>query len=101
MHGGGVEEPKRGEPVFIFVAKIGDEEVARARAEAFKKAQQAAADLAKAAGAQVGSLRRLESQNNGSPDEAPGGYSPYHARQQHLLMLAGANAGPRPEAIGM
>jgi uncharacterized protein YggE len=56
-------EPKRGEPVFLFVKKVSEEEAARALAEAVQKARQQAGKLARAAGEELGVLLHLETQN--------------------------------------
>jgi hypothetical protein len=59
MDGNGEQEPKRGMPVFIYVSKLTEDEQSKAIAQAFKKAKQQAALLAKAAGAELGSLQQL------------------------------------------
>ena len=58
---GGVNpgEPKRGEPMFLFVCRIPAAERDRATAEAFQRAKREAGRLAKAAGADLGSLARI------------------------------------------
>src|SRR5262249_55512295 len=58
MYPGGYEM-KPGEPVFMYVSKISDEERAKALAEAFQKAKQEASALAKAAGVELGALQHL------------------------------------------
>jgi uncharacterized protein YggE len=55
----GEEGPQPGEPIFMFVARIPDDQRDKAMAEAFQKAKANAARLAKAAGAELGSLRSL------------------------------------------
>ena len=52
--------PKPGEPVFVFVAKISAADREKAMAEAFRSAKQDAAQLAKAADLELGSLRSLK-----------------------------------------
>jgi len=54
-------EPRRGEPAFLFVARIPAADRDRATAEAFQRAKKEAAQLAKAAGADLGGLARLQS----------------------------------------
>src|SRR5207248_11168869 len=44
------DAPKRGEPIFVYVSKISEDEQLQARAEAFTKARREAGRLAKAAG---------------------------------------------------
>jgi hypothetical protein len=58
----GGNEPKRGEPLFLFVCKISDAERAKALAEAFQKARTEGARLAKAAGVELGALQTLANQ---------------------------------------
>jgi uncharacterized protein YggE len=69
---GGEEQPKRGEPVFLFVSKVPEAERSKALTEAFEKARREAARLARAAGAELGPLYRLEGQGqqNGGQDAA-------------------------------
>jgi hypothetical protein len=59
------EEKKPGEPVFLYVRSITDQELADARADAFATAKQAAAQLAHAAGATLGPLRALNDHSAG------------------------------------
>jgi uncharacterized protein YggE len=53
-----------GQPVFLYVAKVSGEQRAAALADAFKQARTNAEDLAKAAGAQLGALKALQSQSD-------------------------------------
>jgi uncharacterized protein YggE len=73
--------PAPGEPVFAYVAKVGDAERARAMAEAFAKAKASAAELAKAAGVELGGLRQATSQASAEADPMQmmryGRYNPY------------------------
>jgi hypothetical protein len=59
-------EPKRGEPVFLFVSKIADADQAQALAAAFQKARREAGRLAQAAGAELGALQHLENNSAAS-----------------------------------
>jgi uncharacterized protein YggE len=69
---GGDEGPKRGEPVFSFVAAVPDAERAKALADAFQKAKRDATRLARAAGAELGPVRTLsENQQTGGLEEDP------------------------------
>lgn len=66
---GGDEGAKPGDPVFIYVAKVSDEEKAKLLADAFNKAKANAARLAQAAGAQLGPLQYLTGGDGGAfPD---------------------------------
>ncbi len=93
--------PKPGEPVLIFVRKITDEEHAKATAEAFAKAKQDAARLAKAAGAELGALRSLTRQSG--PDMQQyneGGYDPYRRQYMYMMQQQNASEDHAHEAIG-
>jgi uncharacterized protein YggE len=57
--GRGDEGPARGEPVFLYVCKISEEDRSKALAAAFAKAKRDAERLAHAAGSEVGGLNRL------------------------------------------
>ena len=60
MSGMGMDnEPPRGEPMFMFVSKISEEDHAKVLAEAFQRAKKEAARLAKAAGSDLDSLHHL------------------------------------------
>lgn len=65
-------EPKPGEPVFLFVSKISEAERDKALAEAFQKAKAQAKQLAKAAGIELGNLKTLYATN-----ASAGGYDRY------------------------
>lgn len=62
---GGMPQAKPGEPSFVFVASITDEELASATREAFGRARSEATRLAGAAGAKLGSVRTLSSTKAG------------------------------------
>lgn len=53
------DEGDRGEPVFLFVSKVSEEDRAKALADAFARAKRDAERLAKAAGAELGGLHKL------------------------------------------
>src|SRR5438067_851180 len=55
-------QPAPGEPVFVYVCKISEEERTKATAEAFAKAKREAERLARAAGAELGGLHHLANQ---------------------------------------
>jgi hypothetical protein len=56
---------KRGEPVFLYVCKVSDEEQAQILARAFQKAKGEAGQLARAAGADLGPLYHLDASSAG------------------------------------
>jgi hypothetical protein len=55
--------PARGEPVFVFVSKVSDDDRAKATAAAFAKARRDADRLARAGGTELGGLHRLTNQS--------------------------------------
>jgi uncharacterized protein YggE len=102
------EGPKRGEPIFLYVSKLSDEERTKARADAFKKAQREAAKLAEAAGIELGPLYRLDPDPSaGYPDsedtEVVSGPSSYFVRQylERARGYAAGNDKQPEEAIGI
>lgn len=67
----GSNETQPGQPQFVYVAKISDEQRSSALAEAFKQAKAKAQRLADAAGVGLGQLRSLdEGSGAGGPDYA-------------------------------
>ncbi len=81
-----------GEPQFVYVAHISDEERNAAMAEAFTKAKEQATQLAKAAGIKLGPLVGLSGQGGGNNsfgnDRMFGGMG--YRRQQYIQQLIGA-----------
>jgi uncharacterized protein YggE len=69
-------QPKPGEPTFIFVGKISPQDRAKATSAAFAKARQQAEELSVAAGAELGALQSL-SRNVAANNLNFGMYSPY------------------------
>jgi hypothetical protein len=66
-HGyGSGSEAKPGEPQFVFVARISEEDRRQAMTEAFAKAQASAARVAAAAGKELGELAHLQSNSRGA-----------------------------------
>jgi Protein of unknown function (DUF541) len=97
------EGPKRGEPYFTFVARITEEERAKALAEAFQKAKKDAGRLARAAGMDLGPLVQISKNpaavNFDVEDSYPGRYrSPYYARYGRTP--AGSDEDWPGEALG-
>src|SRR5262249_6225391 len=58
-------EPRRGEPLFLFVSKVSTADQDQALASAFQKAKREAGRLARAAGAELGTLVHLDN-NSGT-----------------------------------
>jgi uncharacterized protein YggE len=85
---GGNEGPKPGEPVFLFVSRIADTDRDKAIAEAFQKAKTQAGKLAKAAGAELGSLRSLNARS-ASMNPNSGGYGYNNAAYRMMGMQGG------------
>ena len=104
--GGGYVDPnevKRGEPFFLFVCKVSDEEHDKAVAEAFRKARLEASRLARAAGADLGALSQLSHQSQGTDfNDGSDAVRRYYAMQQQgrmaQLPTADENSG---EAVGL
>jgi uncharacterized protein YggE len=92
------EGPKPGEPMFMFVAPISAAEREKLLADGFKKAKERAARLAKAAGAELGSLRVLSDHEMDASDEmfANAPYSGSNATYRMMQMMRG-NRTPSEE----
>jgi uncharacterized protein YggE len=85
------------EPQFVYVARLSEDEQARAAAEAFAGAKAEAAHLAKAAGADLGALRQLSSQV--APAKNEDNENPYYAYLANAM--GGARTNPSiSEAVG-
>lgn len=79
---GNEQGPPPGQPVFVYVAKVSEEQRAAVMADAFKKAKASAAELAKAAGAELGALKQLQSQAAPDAEEYQMmRYNPYRYQQ--------------------
>lgn len=74
-------EPKPGEPLFLFVCSIAEDEIDKGTAEAFRKAAKDATRLAKAAGARLGKLNSL---NGSSMSEIEMGNLIYGGNNMHI-----------------
>ncbi len=100
----GEEEAKPGEPVFLFVTPIAEADREKAEAEAFQKARQHAARLAKAAGAGLGKLMSLAGDSQPGVDESdyPNPYGGYNVAAYRMLqtMRTGGQPDSAPEALG-
>jgi uncharacterized protein YggE len=94
----------------LFVAKLADKDRQAAMAEAFTKAKGQAAELAKAAGMDLGRLTSLNGNGGGSvgdPNQYEGfyngGYSPYMQRMMNSVRGPGARhdetVAPAPDAL--
>lgn len=101
----GDDTPKPGEPVFMFVALVSTAERDALLADGFKKAKERAGQLAKAAGAELGSLRTLNDNEVDASDEMMmnGMYGGGGAAYRMMQMMRGARGpqGDLSEAIGM
>lgn len=96
--GGGGAGGAAGEPTFQYVCMVSDADRAAARAEAFQKAKQNAAETAKAAGAELAALRNITAQA-ASPTAVEGGSEMFtRAIMQQMAGPAGTAAGePSPD----
>ncbi|MEX0677952.1 MAG: SIMPL domain-containing protein [Pirellulales bacterium] len=95
-------QPKPGEPYFIYVSKISPEERAKAMAAAFAKARQQAEQLSQAAGAELGPLSGLSAT---ATNPFNYGYnSPFAGTNQFLTQLMSQQneqgANDMAEAVG-
>ncbi len=95
-YGYGNEQAKPGEPSFVYVAKISEEERATALAAAFEKAKAQAQRLAVAAGAKFGKLSSLSGGTSPS-DEDSYGYNGYAMRM--MMAQAATSSDDENEAI--
>jgi uncharacterized protein YggE len=91
---GGEEEPKRGEPVFTFVAVIPEADQTKVLADGFAKAKREATLLARAAGMSLGTLRSLESQPALSDEDNP------YLDRRHMRSAPFAASANLGEAVG-
>ena len=99
----GVNEIKPGEPVFVYVSKISDEERNKALADAFQKAKQEAGALAKAAGVELGNLQHLSNsfQWNDPSNMMEQMNNPYYYQAAQRLQYANTESDGQPrEAVG-
>jgi len=87
--GYGDNQPKPGEPSFVYVAKISEDERAKALAAAFDKAKTQAQGLAVAARAKLGKLSSLSGGASQSNDEAYG----YNNYAMQMMMAQATNSG--------
>lgn len=78
----GEPQAKPGEPSFVFVATITQEERSAALAEAFGKAKQQAAHVAQAAGLKLGALMEVAGQSSADFSEGLDPYTAYQLRQR-------------------
>jgi uncharacterized protein YggE len=99
----GDEGPKPGEMVFLYVAKISEAEESKAAAEAFGKAKESAARLAKAAGATLGTLRTITSQANDmsafGEEYGYGRYGSYAQRYMAQMARQGGETSGERESL--
>jgi uncharacterized protein YggE len=87
-------------PVYIFVATVTDAESAKAMADAFAKAKASAANLAKAAGAELGALKSIQGQMSSDPEESYA-MQEYMGSQSYrqMMMQSRGYGGDAREAI--
>jgi hypothetical protein len=95
-------QPKPGEPTFLYVSQVSEEDRTKALTEAFQKAKASAQRLAKAAGVTLGPLRGLNSHMNPSYDEHSG-MNAYVRQYMYRYMQQGpfGQASETEEAIGV
>jgi uncharacterized protein YggE len=101
--------PPPGTPYFEYVHKVTDEERAKATADAFARARDDAARLAKAAGAELGPVQSLSDQvtSGAEGEEMYGGSAAerwmYSEMQEHRINSSGAGEviGPQPGDVSL
>lgn len=101
----GQQQPLPGAPAFFYISRISDEEQATALADAFKKARDHATRLAKAAGAELGSISAVNSSMTPEVDYdqyGGGGYGGANQRYAYRMMMQAQSGQSEPvtEAIG-
>ncbi len=98
---GGEEEPP-GTPQFSYIAAITPQQRDTAMADAFQKAKQTAAQLAAAAGAELGPLARLSRSNNSVDDDMYDRFDydmGYSSRQRMMMQMMQAGQIPNNESL--
>jgi uncharacterized protein YggE len=92
------DEPRPGEPVFLYVKKVSPEARAKAMAEAFADAREQARHLAAAAGVQLGPVQHLSA--SVTPDYSQyQSDNPYTQRMMYSIMRGAAQEASTDEAI--
>lgn len=93
------DESKPGEPVFLFVGRVSQQERNQAMAQAFQKARAEAEMVAQAAGAKLGTLSSLSSHDGPASDyDDFGGYYGYSSTvRQMLAQASGGDSGGSEE----
>ncbi|NQU26643.1 MAG: SIMPL domain-containing protein [Candidatus Nealsonbacteria bacterium] len=104
MEDSGEGQPPVGEPSFVYVARITDQQVDDAMAEAFKKARLAATRLARAAGMTLGPLASLSGSGGGAEntddDEYYGGGfygGSNYARMNYIRQMMAMRSSSDPD----
>lgn len=102
-HFGEEEEVEPGTPQFLFVAKISEAERREVLAKAFQRAKDQAAQLAEAAGAELGPLVMLSGDPGaGGPDSSGWAYNPYddYGRRNYMRRLMAMQAAQQEDEEG-
>jgi len=86
----GQEQAEPGQPLFVYVAEISEQDRDRVMAEAFQKAKTKAERLARSAGRGLGSIQVLTEQNITSPEY----YDPYSGGMPQAVAFLSGRAGP-------
>ena len=92
------DEHKPGEPIFMFVSTVSEEERDKAMAEAFSRAKMQATRLAAAAGAKLGTLQSVHSGNPLGGDYEDYSSYGYNSNMYRMMQLARRQQGNNPEA---
>ena len=102
MGPGEVPTAKRGEPVFLYVSKVSEEDRLRAVREAFRRAEQQAGQLARGAGVLLGPVCELvenASEPAAEPAESNQAIFPFWMGMRSGAPARPGNAGEDKKAI--
>jgi len=95
-------QPKPGEPFFMYVSKISKDDQSKAMAEAYAKARASAEQLTNATGAKLGALRGLSAQ--ASPElagrEFAGFFGQHDPSRQYLMQLIASQSLTADDRLG-
>jgi hypothetical protein len=96
----GEESPQVGQPRFMYLATLSKEERQKAMSEAFANAKTQAADLAKAAGVELGPLVGISGSCSGQNNFTNGMYNRYGGSEEseYLRMMIAQQTGEDPDA---
>jgi hypothetical protein len=95
---GGENGPAAGEPQFVYVAVVSDEQASQAMSEAFGRARKQADRIAKAIGGEIGALRRVDHSNVAGPEGMDMENYNYYAARMYGMGMARRIEAVAPKA---